>query len=531
MKNMAFVIMLFILSMAVSGCAVPGKKENKNIDNRMSELTKKKQEDMKQEAPVQDHEGEYIGSERMELQQDKDLPNVFHKKITMAEGPLKLPRIANKISETTGVPIELSSRLKYIKEKKRGQDVDEEEKRMFTHQIQKETEMKLNFEGKLKDLLNNVANYYGASWEWRGRKVYMFRLKTKTYNLITTPGQVQVQNVISNESETSGGGSSSSSQGERNVQGFQKAHHKYQFNIWDKTVNNIKSMLSESGKVVANQSSGTVSVTDTPESHKEIKEYLDQINNKLSRQVALSVKIFSFKSEQAQDYGFSAQTIFKDMNDEIGATLKTANPLSLGDATGMLSATILEQKEGDDNYASNLHQWSGSEAVIKALDKHGNVSLVTSGSGIVMNNQPFPIQNVNRIGYLQSSGMSQGEAATTQELESGTLTTGFSMSATPHILKNNKVVLQYNITLSKLIDMKVIEAGGSKIQTPETTSRNFMQQVQMKMGETLFLAGYQRQSSKNDDSVNAGGLLGFQKKGNKNKRLVLISIKVAEVSR
>ena len=170
-----------------------------------------------------------------------------------------------------------------------------------------------------------------------------------------------------------------------------------------------------------------------------------------------------------------------------------------------------------------------SEPIIRALDKQGDIKLITSGREIVMNNQPLPIQNTSRRGYLAKSEISQGETSTTSALESGSVTTGFALSAVPHILQNNEVVLRYNITLSKLDDIQTIEAAGSKIQTPEISSRNFMQQARMKLGQTLILAGFQKQSDEYGETKSAKGLLGWQKNGSTKKEMVFISIAVNEV--
>lgn len=58
---------------------------------------------------------------------------------------------------------------------------------------------------------------------------------------------------------------------------------------------------------------------------------------------------------------------------------------------GSLTATIVE---------GNLKD---SSATLKALNYAlGKASQVTSGSGVIMNNQPLPVQNVKRQSYLGS---------------------------------------------------------------------------------------------------------------------------------
>jgi len=522
-------IHLVIVALFAAGCSgIPGKKETADLDREIKQKSDEMKSDMSQSEPVQTHEGaSFLGNSRIKLKEKRNLPNVFQKKVMLADGPMPLPKAVSKISSMTGVSIQLSPRLRYSK-KRQGTGKNERE-RVYTHQITKSTKMPMQYEGSLKGLLDIVASYYGAFWEWKQGKVYIYRLKTKTYDLITSPGEIEMENKLSNEAK--GGGESNSggsgNGGSREVESFQKAKFNYVFNIWEKTVSNVKSMLSDSGKVVVNPSSGTVTVTDTPQIHGEVKTYVDQINSRLSRQVAISAKIYSFDLNDSGSYGANIRAVFEDMNEQLSAEISGASPLELLSGSGLLSAALLDKDAGNRNYDSTTHQWGGSEAVVRALDKMGNVKLVTSGSGIAMNNQPLPIQVVKRQGYLAESTTSQTAESTSTTLQSGTITTGFSLSATPHILQNNEVVLQYNISLSDLQDMKVIESGDSKIQTPETSSRNFMQQVRMKTGETLFLGGFAR---KNDNYDSGRGLLGFQEKGTSQRKIILVAITVNEVS-
>lgn len=524
MKKISLLITVLMIFAVGCSVTVPGEKTMKNMNNTMSRLQGQHQQDLKQKSPVREHDGVYLGKYSMQLKKDRNLPAVFDKRIILTEDPLPLPEITKKVSELSGITVQLSPRLQYLS-KESGRTVNENQGGAFSHQIKRDTEMSLEFQGELKKLLDNIASYYGAFWEWDGSKVYIYRLKTITYNLITSPGQVEIENVISNESTSESG--TSETGGDKSIEGKQTAKYNYKFDIWGKTLENVKSMLSEDGKVVTNQSSGTVTVTDSPQIHAKIKQYVNHINSKLSRQVAISAKVYSFQANDVKDYGYSIKALFEDMNDKVSATLSGANVLDIDNPSGLLSAAILKN---DDPESAALNQWGNSEAIIKALNTEGDVQLITSGSGITMNNQPLPIQNVNRQGYLKSSSTTLGETDTTTELEGGMITTGFSLSATPHILENNKVVLQYNITLSKLENLKDIESGDSKIQLPETTSRNFMQQVTMRMGETLFLAGFQKNRNTLDSNKSAGGLFGWQKSGHAEQNMVLIAITVNEVA-
>lgn len=523
-KTVSLLISLALLCAGLcAGCTVTGEKKIKQMPSEMSNMDAKRRQQMRQVSPVQTHDSTYLGKYRMKLVQERNLPEMFNQRIVMAEEPMTLPQAASKISQVAGIHIELSPRLQDVVEQRQSQPEGQ-----GINESNAPIKMPIQFDGKLKYLLDNVIGYHGAFWKFEDGRVYVFRLETKTYELITSPGRISVSNQISNENET-GSGATGGEAGDSSVSGHQKANHDFEFDLWEKIVGNIATMLSDKGKVASTQSSGTISVTDTPSIHAEVRAYMDQINDRLARQVAISVKVYSFTINDTDRFGYSLKAAFEDMEGEFGGTVEGIKTTDITNPAGLLSAAILEKDESADDYDPTVQQWEGSEAIIRALDKQGNVRLITSGSGIVMNNQPLPIQNTSRVGYLKKSEISQGETSTTSALESGTVTTGFSLTATPHILENNEVVLQYNITLSKLDNLKVIESNGSKIQTPEISSRNFMQQARLKMGETLFLAGFQTQSDEYDNTSSAKGLLGWQKNGATFQEMVLVSITINEV--
>ena len=67
------------------------------------------------------------------------------------------------------------------------------------------------------------------------------------------------------------------------------------------------------------------------------------------------------------------------------------------------------------------------------------------------------------------------------------------MTVVPNILKDNNVLLQYNVSLSNIEDIKTFEASDdTKVQLPEVTSRSFSQKVRMQMGQTLVLGGFEQ---------------------------------------
>ena len=183
---------------------------------------------------------------------------------------------------------------------------------------------------------------------------------------------------------------------------------------------------------------------------------------------------------------------------------------SLG-GPGTASATIVSGK------------LKNSTGVLKALKEWGNATQVTSGGGLILSNQPVPIQAIQRINYIAGSSTSQSDYGQTTEITPGEVTTGFAMTVIPHILDRRRVLLQYSINLSSLDELSEYSTNDLTIQLPKTSTRAFSQRSTMQMGQTLVLAGFQDQSQKLANSL---GLLNIGRGAKYGKTLLVITIEV-----
>ena len=164
--------------------------------------------------------------------------------------------------------------------------------------------------------------------------------------------------------------------------------------------------------------------------------------------------------------------------------------------------------------------------------------MVTSGTVTTMNNKPAPIQVVKTQNYIsQITKTNSGDSDTydvsvdTEEIE-----TGFTMSVLPRILDHGRILMFFNLTLSDLLSLDTITVSGGgeeekgdseSIQNPVIETRGFTQEVAMKSGETLILAGYERV----EDSIDKKGvgtpenmLLGGSQSAEKSRTILVIML-------
>lgn len=375
--------------------------------------------------------------------------------------------------------------------------------------------LNISYEGSLRGLLDNVAIASGYGWDFDAKTntVVFSRLSVRTFTILGAPGKREYKDNITNKSRettrSSIGGSNVNATvatSDTSSQTAQANTTDYKFDIWADTEKAVKALLSPEGSVVGNQAAGTMTVRDRAENVRQVSNYIAEINKRLSRQVALTVHVWALEVTDENEAGLDFQVLFANDNVSIVA----GSLASLGSPSSA-SATIVSGR------------LKNSTGVLKALKEWGNATQVTSGGGLILSNQPVPIQAIKRIAYLAGSSSSQSDYGQTTEITPGEVTTGFAMTIIPHILDRRRVLLQYSINLSSLDELTEFSTSDLTVQLPKTSTRAFSQRSTMQMGQTLVLAGFQDQSQKLANSL---GLLNFGRGAKYGKTLLVITIEV-----
>jgi len=365
------------------------------------------------------------------------------------------------------------------------------------------SKMLVNYKGPMSGLLDEVSNYFNIWWKYEKGEIYFYKFITKTFVIYSLPTSPSLSVTVGGSGDTGGSSISQSS----SIDGL---------GLWDDLENTLQSMISQDGNMSINKSNGTVTVTSTPTGIKQIAKYVNELNNRVSKQIAISVKVIQLNVSNKDTYNFSLEKVlFKGRG-----SIKNIYAYSGTPAEGLSNLSM----------AISSKHWD-VDAAMQALSEEGQTNLVTSGTVTTMNNKPAPIQVVKKQNYISNitktnSGDSDNYdiSVDTEEIE-----TGFTMSVLPRILDHGRILMFFNLTLSDLMDLETVPVGGGDesqtIQNPKTETRGFTQEVAMRSGETLILAGYERV----EDSVNKQGvgspdnlLLGGSSKAEKDRTILVI---------
>lgn len=521
MRN-AFAIILLI-AVFNGGCAAPRGATPQDIEHKNADLA-----DLSKSRIVTVVNEPYLGARAMPLPKNAELGSsggIFSRSITLNKRG-SMTELCATVSSMTGLPIvvngktsggasaslpsgsSLDAELQAALGGSPGGAADQASgQQAAASSGSRNGGFRVSYSGPVKGLLDVLASHSGLSWQYNADNGVVFdSANVKTFTLWAAPGKVKFSNKITNESKESSGSSSGESRQDTSIQTAQTNTTELEFDIWQDVEKEVKGLLSSSGTVTINQAAGTITVKDSPYSIKQVAKYVDELNEKLSRQIALSVKVWSLEIDDSGDIGLDLSVFFENADVKV---FSGASPLSFARLGGEISSAIVSGKLKD------------STAVLKGLRSVGKATQVTSGSGVVMSNQPVPIQAIRRDAYLASSSRTISDTGNTTELLPGEVTTGFAMTVIPHIMEGRRVILQYTVNLSNLDDITTFTSDESSIQLPKVSSRSFSQRMSLKMGQTLVLAGFEQEI---DGGTIQGGFLGLGRSREYKKSLIVITI-------
>lgn len=376
--------------------------------------------------------------------------------------------------------------------------------------------------GDLKGLLDAAVARFGVSWKYEDGVVKFFHMESKTYSIRAVPGDASLNATVGsqtgNNGTSSGGGSSSSLGGtssgtsQVSTSNAQSTQVTSSLSVWKGMQDSIGAMLSPGGKVVSSPATGTITVTETPDVLARVTEFVETQNALIGKQVMINATILRVANTEKENFGISWSLVWKDLQNKYGVT----NKFTPDTGGSSFSGAII----------SPTSKWTGSSIVIDALSQQGTVNLETSASVTALNNQPTPIQVASQTTYLASSSTTTvPNAGTTTAITPGTVSSGFTMTILPSVMQDGSIIMQFQSDISALKNIRTITSGTASIEAPELDTRNFLQRVTMKSGETLIISGFEQ----TDGNINRSGvaspnnwILGGGRKGSYGKEVMVI---------
>ena len=397
----------------------------------------------------------------------------------------------------------------------------------------------VKYSGKLSGLLNYLANRYSLYWRYKDDVITFFTQETRVFTVYALPTETNMTANLSGATLSEGGGGNASSSLSVNTD----------LKIWDSIEEGVKQVVGDNGRLSFSRVAGTVTVTASPYIVRKVAAYIANWNEKLSRQVAVTVRILQVTVSNEDNYGLNLNAIFNSKN--IVSTF--ASPFTaIKGATSTTGGSLLMTLVKENS------KWKDSSALVQAFSTQGKTQLVTSSTVTTLNNKVAPVQISTSKNYLKeikvTTSGSNDDKSTDTDYQVDTLNYGFTMEILPRILDHGRLIVLFNLSITDLVELRdfTVNSGDSKTNSesseenedgddPETSSttlqmptmkmRGFVQEIAMRSGQTLVLTGFE---DLNEGTRSAGigkakmGLLGGQAY-NTSERNILVILMTPEV--
>lgn len=379
----------------------------------------------------------------------------------------------------------------------------------------------LNWDGPVSGFLDTVTSRLGLSWKYEKNIIYIYFLETRMFFIKTLNAKGSTNSTIKSgiSSQAGSKGNNAESNGISGETGTnQSSSIEITSDLYGDIIKVVKSILTPGiGRAELSNTTGMLSVTDTPEAIRNIHEYINKENQSLSKQVLLNVKIINVETLDTDEFGIDWSLVYRSLSNKYNVNLKNtflASPEATAGSISILGKTT---------------QWAGSNVLIKALSEQGKVASVKTKSIVTTNMTPAPIQYAYQEGFLESQTTTNtADVGSSTSLNPGYLTTGDNITLLPKLTPGtDELMLDLIMNISSSKGFRTVKSEGNQgniVELPKTEGQALYQRVWLKSGETLVLSGFEQDEKSGNKSglgkpsnfLFGGGLSG------KNKRTTLV---------
>lgn len=417
----------------------------------------------------------WLGSKSLRVNAGDPLPARFEtdEGITLVSNtPVSLMQISEQISALTGITVRVDD---MILEEVKGASQGASEGSASASTNSDTSLFMPSYSGKLSGLLDQIVSRFALWWRYKNGVITFYKMETRVFTIYALPVQTQLSANIAGTASGEDGGTTSASMSSAIT-----------LDVWQQLEAAISAMLPNGATMNVIPANGTVTVTAPPSTLQRVSQYVNAMNEKLSRQVAISVKVLNVVLNDTENTGLDVTGVLKYIKKRT-QTAKTIVDKTIDTSFGGSSMSVL--LTGGDGHLN-----SGS-LIMSALSTQGATSLVTSATVLTMNNKIAPVQVSTNRSYIEKSESSKDENGTSFAVSPGKINYGFTMEVLPRLLDHGRMLLMFTMTLTDLEEMQEktfgTEENGMVMQLPRMKTRGFVQEIAMTSGQTLMLSGFE----------------------------------------
>ena len=287
--------------------------------------------------------------------------------------------------------------------------------------------------------------------------------------------------------------------------------------FWLAIEKNVRSIIGASNpdrSVVINRQSGVIVVRALPNEHRDVKDYLDQTERTVTRQVVLEAKIVEVELSETYQAGINWTTILRDGNrqytlGQLGPQggfdsdflAPSGRPVTVGPGNP-INQFVNSTLGGAFALAADMTDFN---AYIELLKLQGRTRVLSSPRVSTLHNQKAIIKAGTDeffVTGIESDTTTGTATTTTVDLELTPFFSGVALDVTPQISDDGRVLLHIHPTISDVTDQqKSLSVRGQTDILPLALSqvRESDSIVKAFSGQIIVIGGLMRESRRRSD--------------------------------
>jgi type IVB pilus formation R64 PilN family outer membrane protein len=451
----------------------------------------------------------WFGSNAVPMLNGSPLPGAYQRRnglvLTFSE-PVTLARAGQMIQSVTGIRVRQGQNVFNNAAAARGGELEGTFLPVDAEQV---TGGRFVWQGRLSDLLDQLSDTFNADWHYDGRMIRFSDEVTRTFMLHALATEITTDDSLDGGDAGDGGTLPNLSLSSTS-----------EFAIWDDIEEAIGVIIGTTGQASFSPATGGITVTGSPEVVRRVESYLKTQNERRLRRVAVAIKVLDVTL--ANNFNFQAS-----LQGTIAAILDNVP----GNAVMNNAGSVITISRNDPGSASFNPALANDELVsqLQLSEEIQRVSIAHSGAVVTLSDQPAPLQIGRQIAYLERVSSTAGDASQVS-LEPGTVNEGLTMIALPRILDRDRILMRLSVSITDAEEpFATFTSGDLAIQLPEISTTGFLQNAYINSGETMILAGFERDQNSYDDTGAPGGLWTGGTRNTTRSRNVSVLLLTAEI--
>ncbi|BDY11990.1 pilus (MSHA type) biogenesis protein MshL [Hydrogenimonas cancrithermarum] len=362
----------------------------------------------------------------------------------------------------------------------------------------------------LPEVLQVALNEHNLNYSLDGNILKISYLLTKTYHVdyISTDREsssktrVMLASGVANQQQTTTSGSgtvstSNMSSGESESGIDVTSNDKFVF--WAKLQEQIRDILNrpedeyKAGDPVIDKESGLVTITGTKKQLDRVEGYLDNLIERLHKQVLIDVKMYAVVLSKGKETGIDWRQLYNLQNFTISGERLQANE-NVGEITfpGAGDTPYISKfVPGKIATFTDIVMNAQIGTIIKFLQSQGDVHSVSNPKVLTLNNQAAMItvgkQYFYKIKNSTTTSNTGGSTVAQNEIIDSVFA-GILLDITPEIAADGTITLKINPSVSDTIN-PVTNENENRTMPPDLERRQMASVVTVKDGSHVILGG------------------------------------------